>query len=208
MLLLHGFGARGDDLLPLARHLSAGTPYQYVVVEAPLVRAEGGRAWWPIDFAAQQKRFERGRGLDLRNEDPAALPVARDELVRLIEGLQEGKPLKSRKLAVVGFSQGAMLSLDLALHAPFPVGCVGFLSGSFLRESAWRERLAQPRNLSVFMSHGTEDTILPFALSEELRDALSQVGVDVTFVPFAGGHGIPQAVVAQLKAYLTRCLDP
>ncbi len=206
VFLLHGYGAAGDDLLPIARMLSQATPYRYIVAEAPHERAEGGRAWWPIDFAAQRPRFEQGRGLDLRNEDPSGLPLAREKLQRLVEATREANATRSQRVAVVGFSQGAMLALDFALEADRPPECVGLLSGTLLRESAWRKRLEHTAGFDVFISHGTEDTILPFALSDELQRTLRARGLATTFVPFSGGHSIPRAVVAKLQAFLMQCL--
>ncbi len=208
VFLLHGFGASGDDLLPLARTLSAKTPYRYAVVEAPLTRAEGGRAWWPIDFAAQRARFEQGRGLDLRNEDPAALPAARSQLLQLLDATRNAPGARVKQVAVVGFSQGAMLALDLALGSPRPPPCIGFLSGTFLRESAWRQQLRSAAKFEVFMSHGTEDTILPFALSQELHRALTDQNFQARFALFSGGHGIPPGVVTKLQSFLQQCLEP
>lgn len=206
VFLLHGYGASGEDLVPIARLLSQDTPYRYVVVEAPLARAEGGRAWWPIDFAAQRARFEQGRGLDLRNEDPQGLPHARSEIEALLDAARRDPEAPVGRVALVGFSQGAMLTLDLALESPKPPACVGLLSGTFLRETRWRERLSQSPKFEVFLSHGTEDTILPFALSEELHRALVQHALPTTFVPFAGGHSIPRGVLAKLKSFLEECL--
>src|SRR5690606_32371553 len=174
ILLLHGFGAEGTDLIPLARALSADTAYRYLVAEAPVALPQGGRAWWHIDFAARQARLERGEGLDLRQETPEALPKARALVTSLIEKTRRELGLKPRELALVGFSQGAMLSFDTALHLAEPPACVGLLSGTFLSEATWRPRFAARRNVPVFMSHGSHDPILPFALSEALRDELTQ----------------------------------
>lgn len=206
VVLLHGFGAEGTDLVPLAQALSHVTPYHYLVAEAPHALPQGGRAWWNIDFAARQARLERGEGLDLRQETPEGLPHARALVSSLLEETRRELGLDARKLALVGFSQGAMLSFDTALHAAEPPACVGLLSGSFLSEATWRPRFAARRDLPVFMSHGIHDMILPFALSELLRDELKREGYDVRFVPFRGGHEIPRVVFDELRAFLSRCL--
>ncbi len=205
IVLLHGFGAPGDDLVPLAHELMADSAYRFVVPEAPIPLAEGGRAWWPIDFGSRQAQLERGDGLDLRAEHPAELPHARAQVEALIERLTERDRVPRKRIALVGFSQGAMLSFDTLLHAPEAVACVAMLSGSFIAEREWTPRLAARRDVPLFMSHGTRDPILPFSLSRQLRDTLQRQGYRVTWQEFSGGHEIPFSVVRALRAFLRDC---
>jgi phospholipase/carboxylesterase len=206
VIVLHGFGAPGDDLVPLARTLRAGTSYRMVVPAAPMSLPQGGRAWWPIDFASRQQQYTGGEGRDLRGERPAGLAQARAQLEALVGRVGAAYGVPRRKIALVGFSQGAMLALDALLHMAEPVGCLGFLSGSFISERDWRRRLeARRAAVPVFMSHGTRDTILPFALSRALRDALRQHGHAVSWHPFEGGHTIPAPVVRALRSFLKGC---
>jgi phospholipase/carboxylesterase len=60
--------------------------------------------------------------------------------------------------------------------------------------------------LRVFQSHGLQDELLPCAVAERLRDALRAAGLDVTWVEFQGGHGIPPRVLSGLGAYLGQVL--
>lgn len=207
VIVLHGFGADGDDLVPLAHWLAARTEIRYVVAEAPLSLPQGGRAWWNIDFAAREAQLARGEGLDLRKEKPPELEHARAAVTALFDAVRVRTGLPHEKVALLGFSQGAMLAFDTALHAEVAPACVGMLSGSFLNADEWTARFAARSHMPVFMSHGTHDPILPFRLSEELRDSLKSRGFDVPFMPFSGGHEIPLPVLEQLAAFLTRCFS-
>ena len=204
-LVLHGFGAPGDDLVPVAARLSALTPYRFVLPEAPIGLPQGGRAWWLIDFAAREQQLARGEGLNLRNELPAGLPTARAKIEALLQQVGESYGVPRRQIALVGFSQGAMLSMDVLLRGAEPVACVALLSGSFIAEKEWRPRLASRKQVPLFMSHGEGDPVLPFATSVELRDLLRQEGYSVRFHPFHGGHGVPLEVVHELAAFLKTC---
>jgi phospholipase/carboxylesterase len=205
VVVLHGFGAPGDDLLPVAEWLAARTPFRYVVAEALHALPQGGRAWWNIDFAAREAQLRRGEGLDLRSERPPGIDDARAAVSTLLEDVQAQLGAGPDQLALVGFSQGAMLSMETALHLPSGPRCLGMLSGTFLSEATWAPRFPAHAQLPVYMSHGRADGVLPFQRSSELRDALTAQGWSVEFVPFAGGHEIPMPVLAGLATFLTRC---
>lgn len=205
VVLLHGFGAPGDDLVPIARLLGENSDYRFAVPEAPMTLPEGGRAWWWIDFASRQAQLERGEGLDLRKEQPKELPRARAHVEALLSQLASRYRLPRARIALVGFSQGAMLALDTLLHASEPVGCVALLSGTFVAEQEWLPRMAKQRAVPLFMSHGVYDQVLPFRLSEALRDTLRGHGYKVTWREFAGGHEIPPKVLDDLADFLREC---
>lgn len=204
-VVLHGFGAPGDDLVPVAEWLSRETPFRFVLPEAPIALPQGGRAWWLIDFAAREAQLARGEGLDLRREHPPGLASARAAVAGLLDQVAAQHGVPRSELALIGFSQGAMLSFDVLLHGEDTAACVALLSGSLIAEQEWRPRFAQHRQVPIFMSHGEADPILPFVRATELRDALRHEGYKVQFESFAGGHGVPMEVLRQLAAFLKSC---
>src|SRR3954463_5022094 len=115
VILLHGFGAPGDDLVALADGLDVAA--RFVFPEAPLEL--GGlygdsRAWWLLDLARLEDELRRGVPRDRRDEVPDGLPAARDHLIRLLDQLAARFAIADDQLVLGGFSQGAMLSLDVA----------------------------------------------------------------------------------------------
>ena len=102
---------------------------------------------------------------------------------------ETGVPLARTVLG--GFSQGAMLSTDVALHLPEAPGGLIILSGTLINQSVWLERLKHRSGLPVLQSHGHHDPLLPFDLAVRLRDELQSAGNPVTFYEFPGGHEIP-----------------
>jgi phospholipase/carboxylesterase len=208
VVLLHGFGAPGDDLVSLWRTLAAPRGTRFVFPEAPLdlgPRYMGGRAWWPIDLEARMRRHALGEPPDLTTV-PDGLAASRAKMLALLGEVHRTLQPAAGKVVLGGFSQGAMLALDVALHSSEPLAGLVFLSGTQIAASEWGTRFAARRGLPVFMSHGRGDELLPFALSEGLRDTLIAHGLRVEWVAFQGGHGIPPGVVDGAGAFLSRVL--
>jgi phospholipase/carboxylesterase len=79
VVLLHGFGARGNDLVALADVLDVPTGTRFVFPEGPLTLSFGprdARAWWLIDMVRMAQDQAAGRARDLSNEIPKGLALA------------------------------------------------------------------------------------------------------------------------------------
>jgi phospholipase/carboxylesterase len=198
VVLLHGFGAPGDDLASLWRVLDVPREVRFVFPSAPLLVPgyAGGRAWWMID----PESFEHP-DRDRSGEVPDGLVEARAAMVAALAAI-EGR-LAPSTLVLGGFSQGAMLALDVALHDPRPLAGLALLSGTLIAAAEWAPRLPSRRALPVLQSHGMEDPLLPFAQAERLRDQLTGAGLGVEWVPFRGGHEIADRVLERLGAFVT-----
>ena len=209
VMLLHGFGAPGDDLVPLAEVLEALEGTRWLFPEAPLSLDMGfgeSRAWWPIDMARLQADRAAGRVRDLSMKVPRGLALARARLLALINELPRHLPIDYQKTVIGGFSQGAMLTCDAALHSDHPFAGLVQLSGNLLAQPVWSPLMPKRHGLPVFQSHGTLDDILPYVGAECLRDALSQAGLAVDWHGFRGGHEIPESVLRALSLFLRRVL--
>jgi phospholipase/carboxylesterase len=205
IVLLHGFGAPGDDLASLWRVIAAPRGTRFVFPEAPLALPGFGeaRAWWMLDVA-RLEGIARGETRDLSGEVPEGLAEARDHVTRMLDEVE--RKLQPSKLVLGGFSQGAMLSCDIALRTDRKLAGLVLLSGTFISENEWRPLMSSRHGLHAFLSHGNADRMLPFIQSERLRDALKEAGLSVTWVPFRGGHEIPGSVVDALGVFLRGAL--
>jgi phospholipase/carboxylesterase len=209
-VLLHGFGAPGDDLAGLAGMIPTPPGTTLVFPEAlhdladlagPMYR--GARAWWMIDFAKLEAAIITGAMRDLPNEIPEGLDDARAAVIAFLDALEKEEGISLDRLVLGGFSQGAMLALDVALHSSRELSGLVLLSGSYIAEREWKPRMSARKGTAVFQSHGATDPILPFALAEQLRDELVTAGLDVEFRRFSGGHGIPPNVMNELGLWLS-----
>jgi phospholipase/carboxylesterase len=204
-VLLHGFGAPGDDLLGLAAALDG--PIRFAVPAAPLEL--GGlygdsRAWWLIDLMRLEEELRRGVARDRRDEVPDGLPEARRQVIAFVDELSARFSIGAGQLVLGGFSQGAMLALDVALHRDKPPAGLVLMSGTLIAESVWQARMGQLAGVPVMLSHGRRDGLLPFSVAEILRDRLVEAGAAVDWVPFLGAHEIPPVVLEHASALLHR----
>ncbi|MCH7687249.1 MAG: phospholipase [Planctomycetes bacterium] len=215
VILCHGFGAPGTDLVPLVPEILALDPgleakIRFVFPAAPLsdeMGMVGGRAWWHLDVQRLAMAVEQGELRILRNEIPEGLESARDSLMTLVMELQRSTGLPVSRFVLGGFSQGAMLATDVALRLDdSPLG-LGIFSGTLLCEEQWRELAANRGSLHVFQSHGRFDPLLPFQASEWLRDLFLESGMKVDFVPFDGMHEIPPVALHRFTALLGTLAD-
>ena len=210
VVLCHGFGAPGTDLVPLGQMLlrqpKLSGSVQFVFPEAPLsLESQGmpeGRAWWPIDMHRLQMAVALGNFRDLSKDSPPELSTARERISLLIRQWSEQTGVPLSHFVLGGFSQGAMLATDVTLHLDENPGGLILWSGTMLNEEVWRKRAPLHKGLRVLQSHGTNDLILPFAAAGWLKEMLSHAGADVDFLPFTGSHEIPHQVLSRLSDFL------
>ncbi|MEX0714957.1 MAG: dienelactone hydrolase family protein [Planctomycetaceae bacterium] len=215
VVLCHGFGAPATDLVPLAPALLRLEPglrefVRFVFPAAPLsLDAEGllgGRAWWPLDIQRLVLATEQSELRDLREEIPKGLQKSSDLLTALVDEWSEGTGLSMDRIVLGGFSQGAMLATDVSLRLPERPGALCVFSGTLTAEPEWRDLAALRGALPVFQSHGLQDPLLPFEAAEWLRDMFLEAGLPVDFLPFEGGHTIPQEALVRVAALLERLI--
>jgi phospholipase/carboxylesterase len=202
-VLLHGFGASGDDLVGLAGEIEG--PVRLVFPEAPI--ALGGlygtaRAWWMLDLARLDAELRSGKPRDRRDEIPDGLPEARTRVMQMLDELSARFDIAPERLVLGGFSQGAMVSLDVALHRQAPPAGLLLMSGTLIAESEWQPRMASLAKVPVMMSHGRSDVLLPHHVAEVLRDQLIAAGAVVDWQSFSGGHEIPRAAISAANKLL------
>lgn len=209
VILLHGFGAPGDDLVPLAEVIDVPAGTRWLFPEGPLPLSLGfgdARAWWIIDFARIQADREAGRVRDMSMEMPNGLAFARKHLAGFLNELPRSLPVEFTHTVIGGFSQGAMLTCDAVLHDTAPFAGLVQLSGNLLAQPVWSPLMPQRKGLPVFQSHGIEDEILAHIGAERLRDLLAQAGLAIEWHSFRGGHEIPELVLRRLGVFLTKVL--
>jgi phospholipase/carboxylesterase len=215
VMLCHGFGAPGTDLVGLAEPLLSSEPeiseqVVFIFPAAPLDLAEqgmpGGRAWWLIDLDRLINRPTPALLNRFRRESPAGLDESRAMVLALLDKASRQLRLSADRFVLGGFSQGAMLTTDIALRLQKKPAGLCIFSGALINEDEWR-RLAQTRGtLTVLQTHGRQDSILPFPMAAALRDLLLDAGAEVDFVAFAGNHEIPPVAVERMTKLLARLL--
>jgi phospholipase/carboxylesterase len=216
IVLCHGFGAPGDDLAAFGPELQRALPAlarsaRIVFPQGPLALDSLGwgdaRAWWMIDMAKLQLAIHTGQLRDLRKEQPTGMAEARNQLIELLVELQQETQLPWSRFVLGGFSQGAMLTVEVLRHLPERIGGAIVFSGTLINEPAWREPSANLSGLPIVQSHGRSDVILPYSLATELCQLLRDQGAEVNFIEFGGGHGVPQPAIQGAILLLADVLD-
>lgn len=199
VIVLHGWGAPGDDLVPLAQALRR-PGLRFFVPAAPLPEMGGGRAWWHLDPTTRPPHAESEQ-LPAGFQPNAAVLAARTAVQGLIATvIQRYAPAS---LALVGFSQGAMLSIDVALAGTPGIERVVGMSGVLLADSVPGLSAARASRPRFLLSHGRHDPVVPFASGTRARELLEKHGFPVTWRPFDGMHEIPPAVLAEVGQFLS-----
>ncbi|MEP9353031.1 dienelactone hydrolase family protein [Xanthobacter sp. KR7-65] len=200
VVLLHGYGADGNDLIDIGNawaDLLPGAAFVSPHAPDPCEGAPMGRQWFPLTF---RDPHELARGVE------GAAPLLRD----FLDAELEKYALPPERLALVGFSQGAMMALKIATTAPVaPAAVVGY-SGMWVEAMGGRgAEITLPVRPPVLLVHGTEDELIPAQALFASAQGLAAAGVPVEWHLSQGiGHGIDEGGLAHGGAFLAEFLAP
>jgi phospholipase/carboxylesterase len=198
VIVLHGWGAPADDLVPIAESLQR-PGVRFFVPAAPLPEVGGGRAWWHLDPDARPPHASSDQLAPNFRPNPAVIAAraAVQGLIATVVALHA-----PTSLVLVGFSQGAMLSMDVALAGTSGVARVVAMSGVLLMDSVSSLTAPRPTRPRFLLSHGRQDPVVPFASGTRAKDLLEKHGFSVTWRPFEGGHEITAPLLADVERFL------
>lgn len=197
VVLLHGYGSNSRDWLQFVKTIELPDNARLVFPNGPWRGPGEARGWWWLNIEGHVPKGERLPDFSAAN--PGEIKVAS----RLVREFLADVP---GPIVLGGFSQGAMLSGEIAFQTEQPLAALVMLSGTTVNEAAWVERFPGRRGLPIFMAHGRQDGVLPFAIADRFRTKLQAAGMDVTWVPFDGSHEIPGWIVRELNEFLVRVL--
>lgn len=194
VVFLHGYGADGADLLGLADPLGPHLPdTSFHAPDAPDQSLANplGYQWFPIPWLDGTPEAQAG----------IAMAAAADDLNAYLDGVLEEEGLTAEKLALFGFSQGTMMSLQVAPRRAEPVAAIAGFSGRLLAPGRLAEEaVSKP---PVLLVHGDADEVVPFASMSEAGDALVGAGFETYAHVMQGtGHGIAPDGLSVALAFL------
>lgn len=196
ILTLHGRGANAMDLLGLAPLLCGGK-FLMICPQGPLETPIGpgmtGYAWYPMSMGGPP--------------DVDAILSSRRELEAFIERCLASYPIDRKKLALLGFSQGGVMSYSLALTHPERFAALAVLSSWLPKELEARLNVSDAvQALPTLIQHGTQDPMIEFDRARDSVERLRQLKLPLTFREYDMGHEITPGSLRDLSGWLANTL--
>lgn len=202
VVLIHGYGANGKDLLSLGSAWAPLLPNTLFVAPDGVEQSELnplGNQWFSLGDWNPAQKLTKAQIAQMVSDIQTLTPAFNQYLDELLK--THGLP--PEKLALVGFSQGAMVALHIGLHRPLCAGVIAY-SGAFL-EDPTETKIARP---PVLLIHGMDDQLLSPTFSKLAEGHLQHHRVPVTLTLLPGlEHGIDGRGVEMGGAFLKKHLD-
>jgi len=191
LVLLHGYGSDENDLFSFADEL----PNELFILSlrAPHKLQPYGNAWYAINFDAQQNKWN----------DVEQAQEAMKIIVSCIEQACTQYDLDKNNVSLLGFSQGCILSMALAINRPELIKNVIGLSGYICKEFIEEDRTKKDfSHLDFYCSHGSSDQVIPVDWARETPNFLTEKGIKHTYSEFPVGHGVAPQNFFEFRKWL------
>ncbi len=179
LILLHGYGSNEKDLFSFAAELPDSL---FVIsVRAPYTLMPTGYAWYAIQFDEVKGKWS----------DDEQAKTSRDAIATFIDEAIEAYQLDASNVTLLGFSQGTILSLSIALSYPEKVTNVIAISG-YLNERILAEDYTEKdhSNLHIYCSHGSVDEVIPVDQARKTPGFLKNRNIEHVYEEFPVGHTV------------------
>lgn len=197
VVLLHGYGSDGRDLIGLGQYWRDSFPDAlFVAPNAQEVCAGNpfGYQWFPLDG---DRNLSRLQGAE----------TARPIITRFLADLWTQTGLGPEDTVLIGFSQGAMMALDTGLRLKTPLKGIIAFSGMVIAPEHLRGEIASKP--PVLLIHGDIDEVVPLMGSEAALPMLIDLGVPARLhISEGSGHTIAQGGLEQASDFLRTLLQP
>ena len=191
LVLLHGYGSDESDLFSFAEEL----PNELFIISlrAPHKLQPYGNAWYAINFDAQQNKWN----------DIEQAQEAMKIIVSCIEQACTQYDLDKNNVSLLGFSQGCILSMALAINHPEliknVIGLSGYVCKEFIDENRTKKDFS---HLDFYCSHGSSDQVIPVDWARETPNFLTEKGIKHTYSEFPVGHGVAPQNFFEFRKWL------
>ena len=192
LIMLHGYGSNENDLFSFTPTL----PPDWLVVSfrAPLSTPYEGYSWYDINFNNAHEFIN--------------VPQAKDAMNAILEHIVflKKKYALTGRIYLAGFSQGGIMAYALALTNPqlfSKIACLSCYPEEKILTNIVRDK-KQLEPLRFFVSHGTDDAIIPLEWARKGADLLYDLGCYFTFREYMAGHGVNQKNYMDLMEFLTK----
>ncbi len=179
MIMLHGYGSNEQDLFSFADEL----PDELLIIsaKAPLTLGMGSYAWYSIRFSEDSANFS----------DTTEAKASLEKIDTFISEVKKEFKVNTSNIFLFGFSQGTILSIAYALNYPDKVQHVVALSG-YVNQQLLQDGFKENNfnNLDFFVSHGSEDQVIPVVWARKTPEFLNALGIKNSYQEYPVGHGV------------------
>lgn len=191
IILLHGYGSNEGDLMSLFAMLPADAVI--VSAQAPVELRPNAYAWYSIGRA--------GAAIEKIDEEKKSQQLING----FIDQVAKKYNIPPSRIVLIGFSQGAIMSLCTALTQPSKIRGIAVLSGRLLDEVKPLAVSADKINkVSVFIAHGTEDKVLPIQYGKEEKAFLDSKHISCEYHEYPMVHTILDAEMSDVRNWLSK----
>lgn len=200
VVLLHGYGADGADLLSLTSFWQHALPHTaFFAPNAPKELPFGGYEWFSLDDYDPCRASTLDYARLLKERALKSVPFVMD----YIKDVCQSHQLTTSNIVLGGFSQGGLMSFLSAyqMQTPF-AGIIGMSAVPLANPVPARA------SANVLLTHGTADEVVPFAAMSLSQNTLTQMNQKVeTFIVPEMGHNIDMNCIKRVELFLKTVLD-
>ena len=197
VILLHGLGASGYDLIDMPKLLAPGEhTIRFILPHAPSrpVTLNMGMvmpAWYDIMGLTAESR-----------EDVPGFEASREKIDWLIQQEMD-RGISSERIILGGFSQGGAMTLFTGLQAHYRLAGLIVLSAYFPCAAYTQQRLSHAnRQTPIFLGHGNRDAVVPFAWGETTHEMLNDLGYPVNWHSYPIGHEVSPVEISAVARFI------
>ncbi|NOT37404.1 MAG: alpha/beta fold hydrolase [Saprospiraceae bacterium] len=193
LIFLHGLGSNEEDLFELASHFPDN--YTIISLRAPYSWGNGGYSWYDLQFDKSNKAIS-----NLNQAETSRLNI-----IYFIEEIKNKEEHKFTKVYLLGFSQGAIMSYNVALTRPDLVNGVIALSGYLMNEI--KPKIAKHPKLKLldfYIAHGKNDNIIEVSKAKSAVQYLKTLKITPKYKEYNEDHSINFSMLNDLKIWLRK----
>ena len=195
LLLLHGVGSDERDLFGLSSMLD--DRFLIISPRAPIALPQGGFGWYPLHFTAHGPVIEVDAALE-----------SQQRLNQFLAEVIETYHVDTRRVYLMGFSQGGIMSLNTLLTDPDKITGAVIMSARLLVEL--QDTWAAPERLAdkpIIVAHGVYDPVLPITYGRAIRDFLLTLPVKLEYHEYPMVHQVSADSLSDVQTWLTAQLE-
>lgn len=192
IIMMHGRGADAYDLADIAPLLDGPGGYRFIFPNAPRPwEAQPGMTFgftWFDGWPPRGESFHESRRL----------------VLEFLDAVVNRYPIPADKLIISGFSQGALVALDVGFRTGQTVAGLVAMSGAIYENEL--PDLDSHRDMRVLIVHGTNDEVIPVNAARRTRRVLEDHGIELEYHEFPMGHQLIEESTAVVAEFISRSL--